>query len=161
MKLSYSYHHLGSVLVPFRTFRGSLFPKPVTGQELFLAIYSIPTLVKKLAGMLKQKERLHDINKHEIYQAHLEPMTVRNSPYTFRAVISEWISCWTAIVKTKYSKEVTKTVPVVLEYRMPQTNSRDRPLWSSNPKGKEKDHQLAIVILMHVGIFFSLLFFRE
>ena len=25
-------------LVPFRTFRGPLFPKPVTGQELFFAI---------------------------------------------------------------------------------------------------------------------------
>ena len=32
-------------LVPFRTFRGPLFPKPVTGQELFLAVsYSKPTL---------------------------------------------------------------------------------------------------------------------
>ena len=32
-------------LVPFRTFRGPLFPKPVTGQELFLAVsYSKPAL---------------------------------------------------------------------------------------------------------------------
>ena len=32
-------------LVPFRTFRGPLFPKPVTDQELFLAVsYSKPAL---------------------------------------------------------------------------------------------------------------------
>jgi accessory gene regulator protein AgrB len=32
-------------LVPFRTFRGPLFPKPVTGQELFLVVsYSKPAL---------------------------------------------------------------------------------------------------------------------
>ena len=32
-------------LVPFRTFRGPLFPKPVTGKELFLAVsYSKPAL---------------------------------------------------------------------------------------------------------------------
>ena len=34
-------------MVPFRTFRGPLFPKPVTGQELFLAVsYSKPALRK-------------------------------------------------------------------------------------------------------------------
>ena len=40
MCLSYSHVHLASriSLVPFRTFRGPLFPKPVTGQELFLTI---------------------------------------------------------------------------------------------------------------------------
>ena len=33
-------------LVPFRTFRGPLFLKPITGQELFLAVsYSKPALV--------------------------------------------------------------------------------------------------------------------
>ena len=32
-------------LVPFRTFRGPLFPKPITGQELFFAVsYSKPAL---------------------------------------------------------------------------------------------------------------------
>ena len=32
-------------MVPFRTFRGPLFPKPVTGQELFFAVsYSKPAL---------------------------------------------------------------------------------------------------------------------
>ena len=36
-------------LVPFRTFRGPLFPKPVTGQELFLAVsYSKPALTSFL-----------------------------------------------------------------------------------------------------------------
>ena len=34
-------------LVPFRTFRGPLFPKPVTGQELFFAVsYSKLALIK-------------------------------------------------------------------------------------------------------------------
>ena len=33
-------------LVPFKTFRGPLFSKPVTGQELFFAVsYSKPALV--------------------------------------------------------------------------------------------------------------------
>ena len=33
-------------MVPFRIFRGPLFPKPVTGQELFFAVsYSKPALV--------------------------------------------------------------------------------------------------------------------
>ena len=33
-------------LVPFRTLRGPLFPKPVTGQELFFAVsYSKPALI--------------------------------------------------------------------------------------------------------------------
>ena len=36
-------------LVPFRTFRGPLFPKPVTGQDLFFAVsYSKPALRGKL-----------------------------------------------------------------------------------------------------------------
>ena len=40
---SYSHDHLG---LPFRTFRGPLYPKPVTGQELFFAVsYSKPALV--------------------------------------------------------------------------------------------------------------------
>ena len=43
-------------LVPFRTFRGPLFPKPVTGQELFLAIsYSKPALGKKWCVLAKRK----------------------------------------------------------------------------------------------------------
>ena len=34
-------------MVPFRTFRGPLFPKPVTGQELFFAVsYRKPALVE-------------------------------------------------------------------------------------------------------------------
>ena len=39
MNLSYSHVHLHRIsLVPFRTFKGPLFSKPVTGQKLFLAV---------------------------------------------------------------------------------------------------------------------------
>ena len=48
-------------LVPFRTFRGPLFPKPVTGQELFLAVpYRKPALnayVVLCAACTKNRER--------------------------------------------------------------------------------------------------------
>ena len=41
-------------LVPFRTFRGPLFPKPVTGQELFLAVsYSKPVLIITVSGNIR------------------------------------------------------------------------------------------------------------
>ena len=47
MNLSYSHVHLHRIsLVPFRTFKGPLFSKPVTGQKLFLAVsYSKLALV--------------------------------------------------------------------------------------------------------------------
>jgi hypothetical protein len=47
-------------LVPFRTFRGPLFPKPVTGQELFLAVsYSKPALASKKRSNQKNKGNLY------------------------------------------------------------------------------------------------------
>ena len=44
-------------LIPFRTFRGSLLPKPVTGQELLLAIsYTKPALAIVCIMKVTKKE---------------------------------------------------------------------------------------------------------
>ena len=49
MSLSYSHDHLGSVWYHSEPSEGPLFPKPVTGQELFLAVsYSKPALGWKI-----------------------------------------------------------------------------------------------------------------
>ena len=54
-------------LVPFRTFRGPLFPKPVTGQELFLAVsYSKLALAARINDDDKQKI-LYKVGKIQIY----------------------------------------------------------------------------------------------
>ena len=54
-------------LVPFRTFRGPLFPKPVTGQELFLAVsYSKPALAARINDYDESKI-LSKVGKIQIY----------------------------------------------------------------------------------------------
>ena len=57
MSPSYSHDHLLRIsLVPFRTFRGPLLPKPVTGQALIFAVSdSKPALVTFVSDSLARK----------------------------------------------------------------------------------------------------------
>ena len=63
-------------MVPFRTFREPLFPKPVTGQELFLAIsYSKPALIVEISYELTVLIYIYCANriKHIFQNITIEP----------------------------------------------------------------------------------------
>ena len=57
-------------LVPFRTFRGPLFPKKVTGQELFLAVsYSESVLVPVCTTYIKAETDIrYQLHYQQEYQ---------------------------------------------------------------------------------------------
>ena len=61
MSLSYFHDHLGSVSYHSEPseFRGPLFPKPVTGQELFFAVSSSKVALVLVSYESKAKEDLY------------------------------------------------------------------------------------------------------
>ena len=61
-------------LVPFRTVRGPLFPKPVTGQELFFAVsYSKPALTDIQIGEVSQPNILVILPVINVTAANTDP----------------------------------------------------------------------------------------
>ena len=90
-------------LVPFRIFRGPLFPKPVTGQELFFAIsYSKPALG---CGNCWQKYGIYLRNQSDSYyyqlmckfmglKRHLASSNpIKNRTSTFKPILDRFVVC--------------------------------------------------------------------
>ena len=74
-------------MVPFRTFRGPLFPKPVTGQELFLAVsYSKAALEKYVSAYLgilqiQAQRKMGSLPPHKVHCVPVAPSSKRASGY--------------------------------------------------------------------------------